>query len=88
MFVHVCEAFLGIEPHFEFFRALYKLVPLPFSERMGRVGCAHLELQVKLVGEYLVWPKIGLSPQWPNDCLILGILLLVFLDLALSQSSG
>ena len=44
MFVHFCGAFLGIEPHFEFFRALYKLVTLPFSQRMGRVGCAHLEI--------------------------------------------
>ena len=63
MFVHFCGAFLGIEPHFEFFRALYKLVTFPFSERMGRVGCAHLELQEKVVGKYLVWPMIALSPR-------------------------
>ena len=44
LFVHFCEVFLGIEPHFQFFCSLYKLVPLPFYQRMGRVGCAHLEL--------------------------------------------
>jgi hypothetical protein len=44
VFVHFCEAFLRVEPHFQFFHALYKMVPLPFSLRMDRVGCAHLEL--------------------------------------------
>ena len=67
VFAHFCEAFLGIELHFDFFKALYRLVPLPFSERMGRVGCGHLELNKKVIGKYLVFPKIALSPQWPND---------------------
>ena len=67
VFVHFCKAFLGIEPHFEFFRALYKLVPLPFSKRVDRVGCAHLELQEKVFGKYLVFLKIALRPHWPYD---------------------
>jgi len=49
VFVHFCEAFLRIEPHFEFFLSLYTLIPLPFSDRMGRVGCAHLELRPRVV---------------------------------------
>jgi len=61
MFIHFCEAFLGIEPHFQYFRALYKMVPLPFARRMGRVGCAHLELQEKVLGKYLDFPRIDLN---------------------------
>ena len=45
VFMPCFEAFLDIEPHFEFFCSLYKLIPQPFFERMGRVGCANLELR-------------------------------------------
>jgi len=31
IFVHLCEAFLGIEPHFELFRFLFHLKPQPDS---------------------------------------------------------
>jgi hypothetical protein len=31
VFVHLCEAFLGIEPHFELVRHLFHLKPPPFS---------------------------------------------------------
>ena len=31
IFVHLCEAFLGIEPHFELFRYLFHLKPQPDS---------------------------------------------------------
>jgi len=90
VFVHFSEASLGIEPHFDFFRTLYKLVPLPFSKMLDRVGCTHLELQEKVAKKYLVFfPKIALSvPNGHTTGFTLGILRLVFLGSVLSRPSG
>ena len=38
IFVHLCEAFLGIKPHFELFHHLFHLKPQPNSTRLGVVG--------------------------------------------------
>ena len=67
IFVHFCEAFLGIDPHFQFFRSLYKMTPLPFAQGMSRVECAHLELQEKVLEKYLEFPRITLDSHWPYD---------------------
>ena len=38
IFVHLCEAFLGIESHFEFFHHLFHLKPQPNSTKLDIVG--------------------------------------------------
>ena len=45
IFVHLCEAFLGIEPHFELFRFLFHLKPQPDSYDLDVVGGAGLQLR-------------------------------------------
>jgi len=45
IFVHLCEAFLGIEPHFELFRFLFHLKPQPDSNILDVVGGAGLQLR-------------------------------------------
>ena len=40
VFVHLCEAFLGIEPHFDLFHHLFHLKPQPSSTRLDVVGGA------------------------------------------------
>jgi hypothetical protein len=45
IFVHLCEAFLGIEPHFELFRFLFHLKPQPDSYVLDLVGGAGLQLR-------------------------------------------
>ena len=45
IFVHLCEAFLGIEPHFELFRFLFHLKPQPDSLVLDVVGGAGLQLK-------------------------------------------
>ena len=45
IFVHLCEAFLGIEPHFELFRFLFHLKPQPNSNDLDVVGGAGLQLR-------------------------------------------
>ena len=48
IFVHLCEAFLGIEPHFELFRFLFHLKPQPDSFVLDVVG-AVLQLRPKRI---------------------------------------
>jgi hypothetical protein len=67
MFVHFCKTFLGIEPHFEFFRSLYTLTPLPFAEAMDSIGCANLELRPGMVEKYLEWLAIHVDPKWKGS---------------------
>ena len=43
--MHLCEAFLGIEPHFELFRFLFCLKPQPDSFVLDVVGGAGLQLR-------------------------------------------
>ena len=38
IFVHLCEAFLDMEPHFDLFRHLFQLKPQPSSARLDVVG--------------------------------------------------
>ena len=45
IFVHLCEAFLGIEPHFELFRFLFHLKPQPNRFVLDVVGGAGLQLR-------------------------------------------
>ena len=45
IFVHLCEAFLGIEPHFELFRHLFHLKLQPNSIKLDVVGGAGLQLR-------------------------------------------
>ena len=45
IFMHLCEAFLGIEPHFELFRFLFHLKPQPDSYVLDVVGGAGLQLR-------------------------------------------
>src|SRR6185503_9927139 len=45
IFVHLCEAFLSIEPHFELFRFFFHLKPQPDSYVLDLVGGAGLQLR-------------------------------------------
>jgi hypothetical protein len=45
IFVHLCEAFLGIEPHFELFCFLFHLKPQPDSYKLDVVGGVGLQLR-------------------------------------------
>ena len=57
IFVHLCKAFLGIEPHFELFRFLFHLKPQPDSYVLDVVGSACLQLRQ---GKDKVYIPIGL----------------------------
>jgi hypothetical protein len=38
IFVHLCEAFLGIEPHFDLFQYFFHLKPQPSESKIDVVG--------------------------------------------------
>ena len=43
-YVHFCEAFLGIQPHWELFRKLFQVKAHPYSDQPEVVGGAGLQL--------------------------------------------
>ena len=53
IFVHLWEAFLGIEPHFELFYYLFHLKPQPASFVLDVVGGAGLQLRQRKDREYI-----------------------------------
>ena len=53
IFVHLCEAFLGIYPHFDLFKSLFFLNPHPNFRNVATVGGANLELRPDMVGRYI-----------------------------------
>ena len=53
MFVHLCEAYLGIEPHFDLFRYLFHLKPQPNSSSVDTIGGAGLQLRQGVGKKYI-----------------------------------
>jgi hypothetical protein len=48
IFVHLCEAFLGIEPHFALFHYFFRLKPQPSKGKENVVGGAGFQLKKKM----------------------------------------
>ncbi|RLM78698.1 putative gypsy-type retrotransposon protein [Panicum miliaceum] len=53
IFVHFCEAFLGIEPHFAQFRYLFRLKPAPSQEHQSVIRGAGFQLKQKMDLKYI-----------------------------------
>jgi len=64
IFVHLCEAFLGIEPHFELFRYLFHLKPQPDSFVLDVVGGAGLQLRQWKDREYISYKLSNKVIEW------------------------
>jgi hypothetical protein len=45
IFIHICEAFLGIEPHWDLFHFLFRVKPQPTSKNPSIVGDAGIQLR-------------------------------------------
>jgi hypothetical protein len=54
IFFHFCEAFLGIEPHWDLFRFLFRVKPQPTSKNPSIIGAPTSSLDNK--------PAIGTFP--------------------------
>ena len=64
IFIHLCEAFLGIEPHFELFRFLFHLKPQPDSYVLDVVGGAGLHLRQKKDRVYIPYSLSNKVIEW------------------------
>ncbi len=67
-FIHLCEAFLGVRPHFALFRHLFVLKPLQKGGQVCVVGGAALQLHqgrsAKYVGLALKTSLKGWHSRW------------------------
>nr|ABA98106.2 retrotransposon protein, putative, unclassified [Oryza sativa Japonica Group] len=63
-FVHACEAFLGIRPHFAFFRRIFFLKPQPNKSKPCVVGGAGFQLRGTLSQKYFSMPFKTSNKGW------------------------
>ena len=72
IFVHLCEASLGIEPYFELFRHLFHLKPQPNSTRLGVVGGAGIQLRHGMDKVYIPYKLSGKVINWKKKWFYVG----------------
>nr|ABA98573.1 retrotransposon protein, putative, Ty3-gypsy subclass [Oryza sativa Japonica Group] len=63
-FIHVCEAFLGIKPHFALFRRIFFLKPQPNKNKPCVVGGAGFQLRGTLSQKYFSMPFKTSNKGW------------------------
>jgi hypothetical protein len=66
IFIHFCEAFLGIEPHWDLFRFLFRVKPQPTSKKLSVVGGAGIQLCQQAGKRYLSHKFPSNLPGWKN----------------------
>jgi hypothetical protein len=58
VFVHFCEAFVGIKPHWDLFRKFFQLKPQPSTNDPRVVGGAGIQMCEDAVEQYLLYKLI------------------------------
>jgi hypothetical protein len=66
IFIHLCEAFLGIEPHWDLFRFLFRVKSQPTSKKLSVVGGAGIQLRQQASERYLSYKFPSNLPGWKN----------------------
>jgi hypothetical protein len=66
IFIHFCEAFLGIEPHWNLFWFLFRIKPQPTSKNPSVVGGAGIQLRQQAGDKYLSYKFPSNIPGWKN----------------------
>jgi hypothetical protein len=66
IFIHFCEAFLGIEPHWDLFRFLFWVKPQPTTKNLSVVGGAGIQLRQQAGDRYLSYKFPSNIPGWKN----------------------
>ena len=64
IFVHLCEAFLGIEPHFDLFQHFFHLKPHPNESKIDVVGAAGLQFRQGKKPEYISYDLSDKVINW------------------------
>jgi hypothetical protein len=66
IFIHFCEAFLRIEPHWDLFRFLFRVKQQPTSKNLSIVGGAGIQLRQQAGDRYLSNKFPSNIPGWKN----------------------
>jgi hypothetical protein len=64
VFVHYCEAFLGIKPHWVLFRKFFRLKPQPSANDPRVVGGAGIQMREDTADQYLAYKLIDSNQDW------------------------
>jgi hypothetical protein len=63
-FVHFCEAFLGIKPHWILFRKFFRVKPQPSASNPRVVGGAGIQMREDAAEQYLSYKSIDSNQDW------------------------
>jgi hypothetical protein len=66
IFIHFCEAFLGIEPHWDLFRFLFHVKPQPTLKNLSVAGGAGIQLRQQAGDKYLSYKFSSNLSGWKN----------------------
>jgi hypothetical protein len=64
VFVHFCEAFLGIKPHWILFRKFFRVKPQPSASNSRVVGGAGIQMREDAAEQYLSYKLIDSNQDW------------------------
>jgi hypothetical protein len=66
IFIHFYETFLGIEPHWDLFRFLFRVKPQLTSKNLSVAGGAGIQLRQQAGNKYLSYKFPSNLPGWKN----------------------
>jgi hypothetical protein len=72
IFIHFCEAFLGIEPHWDLFRFLFRINPQPTSKNPSIVEGAGIQRRQQAGDRYLSYKFPSNIPGWKSHWFYIG----------------
>jgi hypothetical protein len=64
VFVHFCEAFLGIKPHWVLFQKFFRVKPQPSANDPRVVGWAGIQMREDATEQYLAYKLIDSNQYW------------------------
>jgi hypothetical protein len=64
VFVHFCEAFVGIKPHWVLFRKFFRVKPQPSANNPRVVGGAGIQMREDAADQYLAYKLIDSNQDW------------------------
>jgi hypothetical protein len=72
IFIHFCEAFLGIEPHWDRFRFLFRVKPQPTAKNPSIVGGAGIQFRQQAGDRYISYKFPSNISGWKNHWFYIG----------------
>jgi hypothetical protein len=66
VFVHFCEAFLGIKPHWVLFRKFFRVKPQPSANNPRVVGGADIQMREDTAEQYMAYKLTDSNQDWKS----------------------